>query len=132
MTAPSQLLTRRAQIGPSTLDLESRTAEAVAATTEPVRRRGPSPSGEAGDWIEILDIGGCQLPDGAPVLRGHDLANPEALIGVVETSWREGDQLIARLRFSTRPQVDELLRDLSAGIATGVSIGYEVSRWQRR
>jgi hypothetical protein len=125
-------LTRRAQIGPSSLDVAARTAEAIVATSEPVRRRGPSPSGDPSDWLEVLDIAGCDLPAGAPVLRGHDFNNPEALIGVVENSRVEAGQLIARLRFSTRPAVDELLRDLSAGIGTGVSIGYEVLKWQRR
>jgi hypothetical protein len=130
--APGTLLTRRAQIGPSSLDVAARTAEAIVATSEPVRRRGPSPSGDPGDWLEVLDIAGCDLPAGAPVLRGHDFNNPDALIGVVENSRVEAGQLVARLRFSERAAIDELLRDLSAGIGTGVSIGYEVKQWERR
>jgi hypothetical protein len=127
------LLTRRAQIGPATLDMAARTASAVVATAEPVKRRGPSPSGEPGPWLEVLDIAGLELPPGSPVLRGHDLNNPEALIGVVEASHSEAGQLIARLRFSSRPAVDELLRDLQAGIGgAGVSIGYEVRTWERQ
>ena len=127
----TSMLTRRATIGPSTLNLRERTAEAIVATSEPLRRHGPDPSGEPGDWIEVLDIPGCQLPPGAPVLRGHNFNDPEALIGAVESSRIEGGKLIATLRFSSRPEVDPLLRDLSAGIGTGVSIGYEVGSWQR-
>lgn len=130
--AGGRFFTRRATIGPRTLDVTARTAEAIVATAQPVRRRGPSPSGDPGDWLEVLDIAGCELPAGSPVLRGHDFNNPDSLIGVVESSRVEGGELIARLRFSSRPAVDELLRDLSAGIGTGVSIGYEVAKWERR
>lgn len=128
-----RFLTRRATIGPRTLDATARTCEAIVATSEPVRRRGPSPSGDPGDWVEVLDVSGCELPAGAPVLRAHDFNNPDSLIGAVESSRVEAGQLIARLRFSSRPAIDDLLRDLSIGIgAAGISIGYEVSQWQRR
>jgi hypothetical protein len=128
----AELMTRRATIAPRTLDATARTCEAIVATSQPLRRRGPSPSGEPGDWIEILSVDGCELPPGSPVLRGHNFSDPSAVIGAVEASWREGDQLIARLRFSSRPAVDELLRDLSAGIGSSVSIGYEVLQWERQ
>lgn len=122
----SQLLTRRAQIGPSTLNLRERTAEAIVATGEPLRRHAPSPSGDDTAWIEVLDIGSCELPPGSPVLRGHNFNDPEALIGTVVSSRIEDGKLIAMLRFSSRPEIDRVLQDLSQNIGVGVSIGYEV------
>lgn len=127
----TELMTRRAVLGPSTLDLESRTAEATIATSAPVRRSGQRPDGTHGLWIEVLDLDGANLERliGAPVLVDHAHHRSEARVGAIESARREGNRLVARLRFSQRPDVDALLVDLRDGIAGAVSVGYTVEEW---
>src|SRR5687767_757102 len=125
----AEILTRRAALAPSTLNLESRTAEAVISSGAPVLRRGPHPDGRGfGPWHESLDLAGADLSRmaGAPVLLDHLSFDSRARIGVVESVHREQGQLVARLRFSERQDVAPLLQDLAAGIGRQVSIGYSV------
>jgi hypothetical protein len=127
----TKLLTRRAQIGPSTLDVAARTAEATIASNTPVQRSGQRPDGTHGPWIEVLDLDGANLERliGAPVLVDHAHHRSEARVGAIEGARREGNRLVARLRFSQRPDVDALLVDLRDGIAGAISVGYTVEEW---
>jgi hypothetical protein len=130
----TQLLTRRAAIGPSSLDVEARTAEAIVVTSAPVKRSGQRPDGSHGFWLEVLDLDGASLERliGGPILVDHDHHRGEARIGVVEAVRREGSQLVAKLRFSDREEVAALLRDLAAGIGGAISVGYFVEEWRSR
>ena len=52
-----------------------------------------------------------------------------SVIGTVEAARVEGDQIIARLRFSSRPEIESTVRDIRDGILANLSIGYSVSLW---
>jgi hypothetical protein len=122
------LARRDAQARPSSFNPEARTVEAVIATTTPVSRRD-----ERGEYLEILEVGGADLEAfrGASVLNAHQAHDGvSAIIGTVEAAWREGDQLIARLRLSGREELRSLVEDIGSGIIASVSVGYEVSEWR--
>lgn len=126
-------LTRRASIGPSTLNLAGRTVEVVAATPAPVRRAPPQPDGSSAPWEEALAIGAEAISldrfVGAPVLTDHRQAT-EAVVGVVEAARVVGEELLAVVRFATTPRADEVMQLVADGVLTGVSIGYKVATWE--
>jgi HK97 family phage prohead protease len=125
----SPVLSRRdAPARPASFNAENRTIEAVIATSAPVQRQD-----ERGTYLEILDLAGADLDAlrGASVLDAHQQnAGLGAVIGTVLETWREGEQLVARLQLSERPELEGLVRDIGAGIISSVSVGYEVSEWR--
>jgi hypothetical protein len=126
-------MTRKATIGPATLNLDARTCEATISSGAAVLRRGIYPDGSGfGPWYEALDLAGADLSrlEGAPVLLDHAAYDSRARVGVVETVRRDRGQLVARLRFSEREDVAPLLQDLAGGIGGQVSIGYSVEEWR--
>ena len=52
------------------------------------------------------------------------------MLGTVDEAWREGAQLVARIRLSTRPEVAAVVEDVRAGVIRHLSIGYEVAEWR--
>lgn len=117
---------------PQTLDRSARTVEVVAATTAPVQRGAPDPTGAYSPWFEVLSAKGCDLSRfiGAPVLADHENAT-DALIGTVVTAKWAGDELMATIRFAQTPRADALLSVVADGTLRGVSIGYSVQSWAR-
>jgi phage head maturation protease len=103
------------------------TVEAVIATGADVRRRDGR-----GEYIERLSIAGADLSSfrGASVLDAHQQNGVASVLGAVDDVRVEGDALIARIRFSDRPEVAGTVLDVAAGILNSVSVGYEVSTWQ--
>jgi Caudovirus prohead serine protease len=121
------LARRDAVARPSSFNAEQRTIEAVIATGAPVQRQD-----ERGAYLEVLDIAGADLEAlrGASVLNAHDaFAGLSAVIGNIVEVWREGEQLVARMQLSSRPELEGLVRDIGAGVIASVSVGYEVSEW---
>jgi HK97 family phage prohead protease len=120
------LETRRADLRPGSYDEQKRTIEAVIATSNPVARRDAT-----GPFNEILDVTGADLSvlTGAHVLNNHRQSSVEDIIGTVETAWVDGSKIVARLRLSERPEVGSIVAAIRSGDITGVSIGYEVSKW---
>jgi phage head maturation protease len=103
------------------------TVEATIATGSDVRRRDGR-----GEYIERLSIAGADLSTfrGASVLDAHQQGGVASVLGVIDDVRVEGDTLIARIRFSDRPEVAGTVRDVEAGILNSVSVGYEVAQWQ--
>ncbi|HUU24086.1 MAG TPA: peptidase [Methyloceanibacter sp.] len=120
------LVRRDASPRPSTWNAEARTIVCVVATGTAVTRQDAR-----GTYDEILDVRGAALETfaGAHVLNGHGQGPVENIIGTVERAWVEGDQLLAEVRFSSRPEVEGIVGDIAAGIIRGVSVGYEVETW---
>jgi hypothetical protein len=118
-----QLDTREAAITPRTFNRADNTIEAVIATDTPVSR---------GSFLEILDPAGADLAAlrGGSVLDAHRQDGVAAVLGTVDEAWRDGTQLVAQLRFSTRPEIAALVEDIRAGVIRSVSIGYEVTEWR--
>ncbi len=113
------VLCLRGAVAPSSLDVESRTFEAVASTGADVRRPG---------YVERLVLEGAELPDAVPVLDAHQQGSLANVLGVVESWRREAGRLIACCRLSERAAA--ILGDLASGIIRGVSMGYQVEAWR--
>ncbi|WP_338692437.1 HK97 family phage prohead protease [Bradyrhizobium sp. 26S5] len=121
-------LTRRDAIPrPRTFDAEAMTIEAVIASTTPVRRRDAR-----GDFMEILDPAGLDLgvTRGASVLDSHQQAGIDNVLGTIDDVWIDGSEVVARLRFSSRPEIAPVVTDIRNGIIRNLSVGYEVGEWK--
>jgi hypothetical protein len=103
----------RSAFAPTTLDEETRTFEVVAATGAETRSQF--------GFMERIDLAGAELPDGIPVMNGHQQTSLDRQLGVVDSWQREPDKIVAKVRLSER--ADWFLRDLKAGIARAFSIG---------
>ena len=126
---PSALEVRDAAMRPQTFDAAERTIEVIVATDAPVTRRDAQ-----GEYDEVLDIAGADLSAmrGASVLDAHQQhSGLAAVIGAVEEAWREGNQIIARLRLSSRPEVAGIVADIGEGVVRSASAGFEVMEWRR-
>lgn len=115
--------TRRA--APASVDVEARTARAIASTYADVPRSAPNPAGGYGDWIERLDPAGMDASrfTGAPLLLDHS-NRTDALAGIVESAQRGPKGLEVTIRFAKSARGDEALGLVSDGILSGTSIGY--------
>jgi hypothetical protein len=102
------LETRDAVPRPQTWNENERTIEAVVATGTAVTRRDAR-----GEYDEVLDLTG----------------GIGAIIGTVLDAWREGEQLITRLRLSSRPELSGIVADIRDGVIRGMSLGFEVTEW---
>lgn len=130
-----EVLTTRAAVEPATLDENERTFEVVFSTGAAVRRF---------DWWrdvyfdEVLSMDARhvrleRLNQGAPMLDSHSRWNGVSdVIGVVESARLEGGKGIAKIRFSKREELEGAWQDIKAGILRNVSVGYTVSKWDRK
>ncbi len=121
------LETREAVPRPSSWDATARTIEAVIATDARVARRD-----QAGEFDEVLDPATLDLASarGVHVLDAHQQGGINTVIGVVEDVRREGNAIVARIRFSERAEVQSIVNDIATGIIRSLSIGYRVSEWR--
>lgn len=125
----AELLTRRAELAPSSFDPQAGTVRCVWSTGAGVLRRDA-----AGPFLEHLSLDPAHVDltrlQGAPVLDTHRndaLARVLGVVREVEADGREGRALI---QFSERPEVQPYRRDVEQGVIRGVSIGYAVSEWR--
>lgn len=113
------------------IDAGQRTFEVVWSTGAAVRRF---------DWIterpfiEELSMDPAhvrldRLNGGGPVLDSHDRFELKGILGVVERAWIENGEGRARVRFSSRAEVDSIWRDVQDGIVRNVSVGYQVLKF---
>lgn len=121
---------------PETVDAEARTVELVWSTGAMVRRRDYW-TGKPYDEVLSLEAGHVDLSrlnGGAPLLNTHGAHDLGQVLGVVERAWVEsgeaGVQGRARVRFSSRADVEPVWRDVEAGIIRNVSVGYSVRRFE--
>jgi phage head maturation protease len=125
------LLSTRAAVQPQTYNEEARTVDLVWTTGAQVRRF---------DWMEgpyleelSLDpkaIRMERLNTGAPLLANHDSRSLDAVIGVVEKAWIDGNEGRATVRFSDREDVQSIISDVRAGILRNISVGYQVHEYE--
>jgi phage head maturation protease len=117
---------RDAASRPSTFDADARTVEATIATSAPVQRKDP-----AGHYLEILDIAGADLAAlrGVSVLDSHRQDGLARVLGVVEASRIDGSEIIAKIKFSSRPDVAPVVDDVKHGVIRFLSVGYSVEQW---
>jgi hypothetical protein len=129
-TSELPIQTRLAPI--STVDIEARTAEVVWSTGAGVERMD---FWTGKHFIEELSLDPAhvdlkRLNAGAPLLNSHLRSDIGDVLGVVEKAWLEGKEARATVRFSTRQEVEPILRDVQAGIIRNVSVGYRVRKYE--
>ena len=131
MTQQIPMLSTRAAVQPQTYNEEARTVDLVWTTGAQVRRF---------DWMEgpyleelSLDqksVRMDRLNTGAPLLANHDSRSLDAVIGVVEKAWIDGNEGRATVRFSDREDVQPIISDVRAGILRNISVGYQSEHTQ--
>ncbi|HEY7334334.1 MAG TPA: prohead protease/major capsid protein fusion protein [Bryobacteraceae bacterium] len=124
----SKLLTRAATLAPSSFDAAKRTVQVVWSTGAPRQLHDFE-----GPFTERLDMTPAAVNlsqlRGAPVLNSHDRFDVRSILGAVENPSVDGERGIATLRFSERPEVAGIVKDIGDGIISRVSVGYSVQRW---
>lgn len=122
---------RAADVKPAMFNKETRRAELVWTTGATVKR-----AGLFGDWNESLAISqdsvrmGRMNSGAAPLLKNHDATDISNVIGIVERAWLSQNEGRAIVRFSDRPEVEGIIRDVENGILRSVSVGYKVHAFE--
>lgn len=122
--------TRAAMVG--TADVEARTVELVWSTGAGVTRydyyEGRRYREELSLDPQHVDL--SRLNSGAPLLNTHGAYDLSDVIGVVERAWIDNGEARAIVRFSDRPDVEPIWRDVQNGIIRNVSVGYSVRKYE--
>lgn len=124
MNLSEQVLNRSFTVDRSAIDKSNRTCELSFSSEEPYQR-----------WfgIEILDhntesVNLNRLNSGGALLMDHD---PKDQIGVVENVAIGADRKArAKVRFGNSARAKEIFDDVSTGIRTNVSVGYQIDEWE--
>jgi hypothetical protein len=128
MNDTANLLTRRADLAPSSADRDARTVEVIWSTGAPVRRRDM-----AGQYMERLSLAPEAVDlsrlQGASVLDAHRQSAVRDVLGSVQSAAVDGQRGTALIRFSARPEVEPLWQDVLSGILRHVSVGCSVEEW---
>lgn len=127
-------LSVRADLGPRSIDDESRTVELIITTTTGVRRT---------DWttgrpyLEVLSMDPAhvrldRINAGAPLLDSHNSFSVADQLGAVVPGSvsLEKKAMLGRVRFSKRESVQPIWEDVKDGILKSVSVGYRVYRYE--
>lgn len=130
-THETPMLSLRAAVRPGSADEEQRTVE-ITWTTGAKGRRW---SWDIGNYMEELEVSTKavrleRLNNGAPLLGVHNQWELRSVLAVVEKAWLEGAEGRALVRFSQRPDADEIFRDVKDGILRNISVGYAVHRYE--
>lgn len=130
-TRPLDAQRLRAAFSPDSWNEQARTIDVVWTTGADVTR---SDWYTGKRWVERLDVTPdaidlSRMSAGAPVLDTHSSYALGDVVGVVERAWIEGGKGMATLRFSDRPEVAGIVRDVAAGILRNISVGYVVDQW---
>jgi hypothetical protein len=78
--------------------------------------------------MEPKDVNLSRLKAGAPLLDSHNSYRLENQLGVVEDAWLDGNRAMARVRFSAREDVADVVRDVNDGIIRNLSMGVEIGK----
>ena len=127
-------LSIRAAFTPKTVNDQARTVELVFSTGAPVERFD---YGTGGRYIEKLSLVPAhvrigRLNAGGPVLNTHKMERVADVIGAVvpgSVSIRP-KAAGATVRFSRRPDAEEIWQDVRAGIVSSVSVGYRTYKYE--
>jgi hypothetical protein len=127
-------LSIRAAFTPKTVNDQDRTVELIFSTGAPVERY---------DWqsgaryLEKLSLDPAhvrigRLNEGGPVLNTHKMEKVADVIGAVVPGSVTLHPTAAKatVRFSRRPEVEEVWRDVQEGIVKSVSVGYRTYRYE--
>lgn len=125
---------RTLEVVPNSLNLEERTVEVVFSTGARVRRLSWEGSYDEELSLDPKHVNLARFQSGrAAVLDDHGFGlgvhgRNLGRIGVIESAETDGKRGTAKIRFSSRPEVEPILRDLAEGVLGPVSVGYQVRR----
>ena len=124
----------RATMNPDSFNEEERTVEVVIATEEPVRRFSWRQNEEYDEVLSLdpehVDV--SRMEAGVPVYDNHwTYGGCEGVLGRVESYEIKNKQLIGVIRFADTPDVENTYQKIRQGIVTGVSVGYDIKRFNR-
>lgn len=130
-TAQLPMLSTRASVLAKTFNEENLTVDLTWSTGAQVRRF----DWFDGPYIEELKISPesirmDRLNNGASLLANHNAWELDAVLGVVERAWIEGDEAKATVRFSDREDVKPIIHDVKNGILRNISVGYQVHEYE--
>src|SRR5262249_34695086 len=122
------LQTREAAVGG--INPDSRSVRVTWTTGAAVRRLTP----DGDPYFEELSCDpACvrmgRMQSGAPLLNSHNRWDLSGVLGVVEKAEIGGGIGTATVRFSNRPDVEPIFRDVKDRIIRNVSVGYIVHRF---
>jgi hypothetical protein len=125
------MMSTRASVQASTFNDKELTVDLVWSTGAQVRRY----DWFDGPYIEELVITAeairmDRLNAGAPLLANHNSYSLDAVIGVVERAWVDGNEAKATVRFSDRDEVKPIIQDVKNGILRNISVGYQVHEYE--
>lgn len=124
----------RAFIQPETLDPKTREVDVVFVTETPIPQSGEE-FGEPYDEILVCEPSAVRMDridKGLPVLDCHREFSVFNQIGrTIDVWFSESREMWARIRFSSRADISDLLQDIADGIVKDVSVGYDVHKYQR-
>lgn len=131
----TDLVSRSAELAPTSANAEQRTVEVVWSTGAAVRRP-PTRTEPAHVEELVLDPAACRLDvlnSGAPLLANHRRDGLDAVLGsVVPGSVRiEDGRGVATVRFSRRADVDPIWQDVLDGHLRTCSVAYRRDRIER-
>lgn len=116
-------LNRFLKIDRSKINKENRTVELAFSSETPVERWGENEvlSHDKGEY----DF--SRIADGShPLMAGHNESNPDDQIGVIESARVDGDKIARCIaRFGNSERADQYFKDVTDGIRSNVSVGYD-------
>lgn len=128
----TEMLTRRADFAPASVNAETRTVEAVWTTGARVLR------GLFERYYEELSLDPrhvrmARITSGrAPVLDNHESFSTDAAVGVVESARLNRGDGVAVLRFAKDDErADRIWNKLVQGVLGYVSVGYRVHKYEK-
>ena len=127
---PVRGMSTRASFAPDTFNEDERTIEVVFSTGSKGKRGFFNPYFEELS-MKKADVRLERLNQGAPVLDNHDRSKGlRGVIGRVEKAWIKNKQGMAKIRFSNREEIQDIIRDIQDGIITNISVGYKVHKYE--
>lgn len=126
-------LSLRAGFKPESFNADANTMDVVWTTGAQVKRF----SWSDGEFYEELSMKKAhvkldRLNSGAPLLNNHNNSDLSDVIGVVEKASMENEEGVATVRFSSRPELQGLIKDIKDGIIRNISVGYRVNKFEEQ
>ena len=127
---PSQTLIRRANVSPSTLDVEKRTAEVIFSTGAKVRRNDLFGSFDEELSMDPAHVRLGRLQSGnAPFQLDHS-GSVDSTVGVIEGARISNGLGLATVRFGKDARSDEIFQKVRDGLVRNVSVGYRIHKFE--
>ena len=127
-----QTIQRLAAVRPGTFDGDARTVEAVLSTGARVLR---VPWFDDPFYEELaIDADSVRLErlnSGAQVLNNHRQDGLEDILGVIERAWIESGEVLIRIRFGERDEIQGFVRDVGNGTIRNLSTAYRVYEFEQ-